>query len=419
MYKQRGSALIITMIMFMIATGIITALYIVVLTASKNSQIQSQYLEALEKSQIGLNITFRKIKMTPLKYNSSYELMCFVEQDPDTIGNIKTIDNSNVGYKVQVRSAYLAHTLGAVEETYLKEIQYEVRNDPINPIFDYYEIRAKSKGVGEHDFQRGVICFAEIRKSDAAIPSALYIDNDPNPVWNGASWRVSGKDHSMAPTSGGGGIMEEDDYLVFSDKHKPAVGYDGEYSALGFTSSEEDQISTFNESGTEVTGEQAFVNTNIDLRKLACKFIGGEPTDPLKPDYSRVDNTTMSSSGLGDIDDFRVTYIGGDAGTVAGKITGGGVLVIDGSVSIVGQLTWYGLVIVLGDMNMSGGGAGIHVFGSIMVESESVVSGQADIWYSEEALQKLMKDCEPIMMVDVIPMAYQLIEKGDDKMEDL
>jgi hypothetical protein len=50
------------------------------------------------------------------------------------------------------------------------------------------------------------------------------------------------------------------------------------------------------------------------------------------------------------------------------------------------------MVLVLGDIQFSGGGAGIHIYGTTLVQGHfdtQVVGGNADIWYSSEALNRL------------------------------
>jgi hypothetical protein len=112
-------------------------------------------------------------------------------------------------------------------------------------------------------------------------------------------------------------------------------------------------------------------------------------------------NATIASGSYSDPDfgdaaagDFPVTYASGDI-HLTGNGGGAGVLIVDGSVKITGQFEFVGLIIVRGDIVLSGGGAGVHVYGGVMVgesftavdpEGEISVAGQADIYYSSEAL---------------------------------
>ena len=73
-------------------------------------------------------------------------------------------------------------------------------------------------------------------------------------------------------------------------------------------------------------------------------------------------------------------------------------LLVDGSLYITGQFTYHGLIIVRGDIVLTGGGAGIHVFGSTMVgesitavevDPEVTVAGTADVFYSSAVLKRI------------------------------
>lgn len=117
----------------------------------------------------------------------------------------------------------------------------------------------------------------------------------------------------------------------------------------------------------------------------------------------RVDNeldpATYTDPAIGEYttDDFQVTHTQGDL-HFSGKGEGAGVLLVDGSLFVSGQFTFYGLIIVRGDIVLTGGGAGIHVFGSTMVgesitavdvDPEVTVSGNADIFYSSTVLRRI------------------------------
>lgn len=93
--------------------------------------------------------------------------------------------------------------------------------------------------------------------------------------------------------------------------------------------------------------------------------------------------------------DMVTTYVGGDL-QLSGAGSGAGVLVVDGDLTIVGSFTFMGLVIVTGDVRLTGGGAGVHVWGTLMakasidaVDPEVEVSGTADLIYSSVVLDKL------------------------------
>ncbi len=92
--------------------------------------------------------------------------------------------------------------------------------------------------------------------------------------------------------------------------------------------------------------------------------------------------------------DNRVTYCNGDL-HLSGDGSGSGVLIVEGSLTMSGKFTFVGLVIVKGDVRLTGGGSGVHIFGSAMigqsltaidVDPELGVSGNADIKYSSVGL---------------------------------
>jgi hypothetical protein len=86
---------------------------------------------------------------------------------------------------------------------------------------------------------------------------------------------------------------------------------------------------------------------------------------------------------------------------LTGDNQGGGLLIVDGDLDCTGQFTWYGLVLVLGSIRFSGGGAGIHIYGSVLTQGDLVsqtVGGNADILYSSIALGRLAS-LSPYMLV--------------------
>jgi hypothetical protein len=122
---------------------------------------------------------------------------------------------------------------------------------------------------------------------------------------------------------------------------------------------------------------------NMDLQAMANQFAG-------LADIT-VAGGTVTHPSWGDRDNYRVVHITGDV-HVAGNGQGGGVLIVDGDFDCTGQFTWYGLVIVLGDIRFSGGGAGRHIYGSTLVQggiSQQTVGGNADLLYSSIALNRL------------------------------
>ncbi len=92
--------------------------------------------------------------------------------------------------------------------------------------------------------------------------------------------------------------------------------------------------------------------------------------------------------------DNRVTYCNGDL-HLSGDGSGSGVLIVEGSLTMSGKFTFVGVVIVKGDVRLTGGGSGVHIFGTAMIgqsltaidtDPELGLSGNADIKYSSVGL---------------------------------
>lgn len=107
---------------------------------------------------------------------------------------------------------------------------------------------------------------------------------------------------------------------------------------------------------------------------------------------------TYSDAAMGDYtaSRFEITHVSGDV-TLGGNGTGAGVLLVDGSLTITGKFEYYGLVLVKGDVYLSGGGNNQHVWGAVIAgdsftaETDTVakLSGSSQIQYSSEVLSKV------------------------------
>jgi len=162
------------------------------------------------------------------------------------------------------------------------------------------------------------------------------------------------------------------------------------------------------------------------LGGVSCPFCGGTGVDPSSgcatcggtgqircPDSC--DNgyfqcsTCGGKGGIGGV--ARVCKVCGGSGTVnciycdgngtlpeqgggpgpAGTL-GAGVLVVRGDMHISGQFEWTGLIICLGEVSvdMTGGGQGIHIWGSLLCKSvDFKIAGNADICWCSDALKRL------------------------------
>jgi Tfp pilus assembly protein PilX len=126
--------------------------------------------------------------------------------------------------------------------------------------------------------------------------------------------------------------------------------------------------------------------TDYDIDALIAQY--GPMADDTHP------GGTISNGQIpdwGGIDDFRIVHVTADL-HISGSVSGGGLLILEGDLTCTGQFTWYGMVINTGEISFSGGGQGIHLYGSLMSEggiSTNTVGGNADIKYSSAMLNKL------------------------------
>jgi hypothetical protein len=99
------------------------------------------------------------------------------------------------------------------------------------------------------------------------------------------------------------------------------------------------------------------------------------------------------TTNWGTADDYKIVCIKNGDLHLSGSNSGGGILLIEGDMKISGQFTWYGIVICLANVEFTGGGSGIHIYGGVMtqgsISSAGSVSGNADILYSSATIAKL------------------------------
>ncbi len=72
--------------------------------------------------------------------------------------------------------------------------------------------------------------------------------------------------------------------------------------------------------------------------------------------------------------DPKITYVNGSL-SLSGQMTGGGLLVVTGDLNTNGRLTWDGLIIVVGHGYMDAGGLNQGVYGGVFVANMSLVGG--------------------------------------------
>jgi hypothetical protein len=159
-----------------------------------------------------------------------------------------------------------------------------------------------------------------------------------------------------------------------------------------------------NEIVNELNGNQA---NNVE-GEGAEPSVGPSPIDldlpTMAAQYSAMADISMgggtySNVNWGSATEYNIVHVDGDLHTSGGGV-GGGLLIVDGDFDCTGQFTWYGIVLVLGDIRFSGGGAGIHIYGTVLGNGfeEQTVGGQADIFYSSIAIERLTMELSPYIV---------------------
>ena len=212
----------------------------------------------------------------------------------------------------------------------------------------------------------------------ATLPrsGALYVSPTVALDLKGGAFFIDGNDHNVDGTPGPGPARHG---LGTSEGANPGDNSAGLLSQID--AQHYDQIVGLgaDPSVGEVQGV-VFDDVYDGLRAAQTATLSaGTHTDPVLGDHA---------SG-----DYPITFATGDV-TLTGQGNGAGVLIVEGSLTLTGQFEFIGLILVRGDIVLKGGGAGVHVYGSVMVgesftavDPDSVgVTGQADILYSSEAL---------------------------------
>lgn len=210
-----------------------------------------------------------------------------------------------------------------------------------------------------------------VQQLGVTFDSAVYFE-DSDIKFNGTQFLVSGQDWD--PITGS---------PIAGNPEVPGI------SSIEDASDIAEQLTNNQLNNVEGEGGDPSVadaSLDLDMDALSAKY--GAEADIVLPGglYS-----TMSD--WGDWDDYKVVHITGTA-ELAGNTGGAGVLLVDGDLSILGQFQWYGVVIVMGDFLTSGGGQGIHIYGSTLVKGggdlgRTTIGGNANLLYSSAALAKL------------------------------
>jgi len=230
-------------------------------------------------------------------------------------------------------------------------------------------------------FQNGVTSTIEAVVKRYELPpfaGAVYLQYpDVSLAFNGNAFTIDGNDTNWDDSAGPRAAL-------------PGVATPWDPSSVEVTipASRQDQV--MGAGGTPSIGAGPY----HDLREIA---------DMLKPMADNVvpGGTYTGSWGDYSTDDFQVTYVEGEFHQ-SGSGNGAGILIIDGDFRLSGSFVWYGAIIVLGRVEVVGGGGAKHIYGTVFVgddvvevegtSSEFTIAGTSDIDFSsqsEDALRNM------------------------------
>jgi Tfp pilus assembly protein PilX len=107
--------------------------------------------------------------------------------------------------------------------------------------------------------------------------------------------------------------------------------------------------------------------------------------DSMKDSATEIITSDQNSGGYGGVDDYVTCYCNSTlfhpAGLDMRNLTGYGMLLVEGDLTLSGGFNWYGLVIVTGTLTLNGGGAGINIRGAAMGNQTVDINGGLDLRY--------------------------------------
>jgi hypothetical protein len=99
----------------------------------------------------------------------------------------------------------------------------------------------------------------------------------------------------------------------------------------------------------------------------------------------------------------QITYYGdGNSLDLNAGSSGNGILIVDGDLTIHGGFQWYGLILVKGIVDFTGGGSGQNIWGAILngtsITQNDTLGGSATVAYDRCALDNTRTTSPPKML---------------------
>lgn len=103
-------------------------------------------------------------------------------------------------------------------------------------------------------------------------------------------------------------------------------------------------------------------------------------------DFAGDTYSTMVFIDNDDDDDYNTASTAKPA-KISGNLTGRGILVVTGDLTITGGLQYEGFIYVMGTLTISGGGSGLNVTGGIIAKNTVSINGNVTVTYNTSTLQ--------------------------------
>jgi len=286
-----------------------------------------------------------------------------IDEDGERYPQILTVQDPNSAIEYPwVKVRYMMNTTNQV--LLFGDADRDLTTPPTFNLLDGYPVIIVTAEGGKGSAVRRVE--VEAIKRPFQIVHTPYYTESTSFTFNGTQFSMSGEDYDPAtglPISGN------------PDVPGITMTQDPSNATSELTSQ---QVNNIEGTGGSPSITQSSVD--LDLDAIAGQFM--DIVDITVPPG------TYDDVAWGSYDDYKVVHVTGDLHT-SGGVSGGGVLIVDGNLDMSGSFTWYGLVIVMGDVKLTGGGAGIHIYGGLYANGTTTISGNADLRYSSEALNRL------------------------------
>jgi len=346
---QRGMTLVVTLLVVFTLLSLTVASLLATTSDLKISSNYQTAMQALLTAQAGLEHAKEAVNERGVTNNFQTEI---VANWSSVFG---TASRTVIGYPL------LSYSVTAVADTV----------DPANFMV------LRSTGQAPNESQR--IIEARVRINTAFSPGAIYLPNDSvDPNFNGNKFLVDGfdtnLDGTLNPTGNVPGITT----------HSQA-GADGVINALG-TGQNDNVIGLGGMPSVKMAN--GFTTSQL-LNQMVPSILGspGVVTDP------RINGNDTFGTCNSSTTAPQVTHFTGDV-NITGNMTGCGILIVDNSLTISGDTTFTGLIIVKGTTSIGKNPSDTTVQGNTTIlgaiwttDLVLTVGGSASVTYSTQALE--------------------------------